>query len=234
MNTAPNDLELLNRLAAEYVLGTLRGAARRRLERWRTASSQLDERCRFWEDRLLPLLLPALRPVQPPPRVWQGIRARLALPAPARRGHALRYALAASVLIVLALGALLYWRTPTPNPVPAEVATIAAPSGTLMWQVEIYSAAGAPARLSLQAGTLAAAPAGHDYELWALPKGGAPVSLGLLPYRHTAARRTLTAAQQQALASATQLAVSVEPSGGSPTGQPTGAVVFVAALRSAS
>jgi anti-sigma-K factor RskA len=232
MNTAPTDPELLNRLAAEYVLGTLRGPARRRLERWRGTSSPLDERCRFWEDMLLPLLLPALRPVQPPPRVWHDIRAHLGLSAPARRSRTLFYALAASVLIVLGIGSLLYWRALTPTPV--EVSTIAAPSGTLIWRVEIYGSPGAPARLSVQSGTLAAAPAGHDYELWALPKGAAPVSLGLLPYRHNAERRTLTLRQQQALANATQLAVSVEPSGGSPTGQPTGAVVFVAPLRGVS
>jgi anti-sigma-K factor RskA len=232
MNTAPTNPDLLNRLAAEYVLGTLRGPARRRLERWRNTSSLLDERCRFWEDRLLPLLLPALRPVQPPPHVWQNIRARLELPAPARRSRALLYALAASVLIVLAIGTTLYWRSPTPA--PTEAATIAAPSGTVMWQVEIYSAAGTTARLSVRAATLAAAPAGHDYELWALPKGGAPVSLGLLPQGRNAAQRTLTPGQQQALAKASQVAVSVEPSGGSPTGQPTGPVVFVAPLRSLS
>jgi len=232
MNTAPTDLELLDRLAAEYVLGTLRGPARRRLERWRTASPVLEERCRFWEESLLPLLLPALRPVQPPPRVWQGIRGRLELAARARPGRAFFYSLAASLLVLLGVGALLYWRAQAPA--PAEFATIEAPSGTLMWRVEIYSEAGAPARLSVRAGALTAAPAGHDYELWALPKGGAPVSLGLLPYRHEAARRDLTASQKQALANASQLAVSVEPTGGSPTGQPTGAVVFVAQLRAVS
>lgn len=232
MNAAPANPELLNRLAGEYVLGTLRGPARRRLERWRNSSPLLDERCRFWEDRLLPLLLPALRPVRPPPHVWQNVRARLELPAPARRGRALLYALAASVLIVLGVGAMLYWRSLTPA--PTEAATIAAPSGTVAWQVEIYAAPGTVAHLSVRAGTLAAVPAGHDYELWALPKGGAPVSLGLLPQRPNAARRILTVSQQQALAKASQLAVSVEPSGGSPTGQPTGPVVFVAPLRSVS
>jgi len=232
MNTAPTNADLLERLAAEYVLGTLRGPARRRVERWRNTSSLLDERCRFWEERLLPLLLPALRPVQPPSHVWQGIRARLELPPSARRSRALLYALAASVLIVLGIGTTLYWRSLTPA--PTEAATIAAPSGTVMWQVEIYSAPGTTARLSVRAATLAAAPAGHDYELWALPKGGAPVSLGLLPQGRNGARRTLTLGQQQALATASQLAVSVEPSGGSPTGQPTGPVVFVAPLRSLS
>jgi anti-sigma-K factor RskA len=38
----------------------------------------------------------------------------------------------------------------------------------------------------------------------------------------------------QALALSSQVAVSIEPLGGSPTGQPTGAVVYVAALRAAS
>jgi anti-sigma-K factor RskA len=232
MNTAPSNVELVNRLAAEYVLGTLRGSARRRLERWRATSPLVDERCRFWEEGLMPLLL-HLKPVQPPPQVWQGIRARLNLPPPARRDYVRRYALAASVVLVVLLGALVYWRTLAPGRA-AEVATISATSGALMWQVEIYAAAGEARELSIRAGTLAAPPAGRDYELWALPKGRPPVSLGLLPYRHDAARRVLSAAQQQALAASTQVAVSVEPPGGSPTGQPTGAVLFVAPLRNVS
>jgi len=233
MNTPPTDIDLLDRLAAEYVLGTLRGPARRRLERWRSRSVLLDERCRFWEDGLMPLLR-GLRPLEPPAHVWQGIRARLDLRSPARGSRARLYALAASVLLIVAIGAFFYWRTLAPPPRASVVATIAAPSGALMWQVEIYGAAGAPARLSVRAGALAAPPAGRDYELWALPKGRAPVSLGLLPYRHDAMHRALSLAQQQALANATQLAVSVEPAGGSPTGLPTGAVVFVASLRSMS
>jgi anti-sigma-K factor RskA len=229
MNTAPTNIDLINRLAAEYVLGTLRGAARRRLERWRGTSSLVDERCRFWEEGFMPLLL-GLRPIQPPAHVWQGIRARLGLPSTARRNSVRRYALAASVVLLAVLAAVLYWRTLAP-PRAAEVATISAPSGALLWQVEIYAAPGA---LSVRAGTLAAPPAGRDYELWALPKGGNPVSLGVLPYRHTVAQRALSVAQRQALANAAQLAVSVEPPGGSPTGQPTGAVVFVAPLRTLS
>ena len=65
MNTAPNNPPLLDRLAAEYVLGTLRGAARARLERWRASSPALEQRCVYWEERLLPLLR-GTRPVQPP------------------------------------------------------------------------------------------------------------------------------------------------------------------------
>ena len=77
------------------------------------------------------------------------------------------------------------------------------------------------------------APAGHDYELWALPKGASPVSLGVLP-AEGASSRILTAIQKKALASSSQVAVSIEPIGGSPTGQPTGEVVFVAPLLVAS
>jgi anti-sigma-K factor RskA len=85
----------------------------------------------------------------------------------------------------------------------------------------------------VQAAKLAAGPAGHDYELWALPKGGSPVSLGVLP-AVGASSRTLSAIQKQALASSSQVAVSIEPPGGSPTGQPTGDIVFVAPLRAIS
>ena len=69
---------------------------------------------------------------------------------------------------------------------------------------------------------------GHSPELWLLPKGGAPIALGVvgadapirLPMAHAvgdAGRRTL--------------AVSIEPLGGSPTGQPTGPVVATGYLR---
>lgn len=231
MKTAPTNTELIDRLAAEYVLGTLRGAARRRFERWRVTSALLEQRCAYWEQQLLPLL-GGIGRIAPPPRVWAGIRARLEIESTRGRPRTLRtLALAASVLLVVALAALLYWRTLSPAR-PLEVATIATPTGALMWRVEVYGAAGVAADLSVHAGALTP-PAGHDYELWALPQGGTPVSLGVLPYRKSMQRRVLTAVQQRALASAVQLAVSIEPPGGSPTGQPTGAVVLVAPLRSA-
>lgn len=230
MNTPPDNAALIDRLAAEYVLGTLRGAARRRLQRWRDVSVAVDERCRFWEERLMPLLQ-SVKPIQPPGRVWEGIRNRLKLTAGVRPRTGVRnLALAASVLLLIAAATLFFWRTFAPGRA-MEVATISSPSGTLMWRVEILGKPGAAGGLSVLAGALASRPAGHDYELWALPKSGKPVSLGLLPYEKGTLRRALTASQQQALAVSAQLAVSVEPVGGSPTGQPTGAVVFVVPLR---
>jgi anti-sigma-K factor RskA len=55
------------------------------------------------------------------------------------------------------------------------------------------------------------------------------VSLGLLPTSGDQ-RRVLTAAQRSALAGAKNLAVSLEPAGGSPTGLPTGPVLHVAPI----
>jgi anti-sigma-K factor RskA len=228
MIAPPQNPDLLDRLAAEYVLGTLRGGARRRLERWRAASTQLEARCQFWEERLLPLLS-SVRPRKPPAHVWRGIQQRLQLTA-SRSTSWRPLALAASVLVVLAAGALWYWQS-TNALHAADAATISAPGGAVLWQVEVSAKQGTLQQLAVQAGASAAPPAGHDYELWALPKGGKPVSLGVLPYGKALAERALSEAQRQALNTAAQLAVSVEPRGGSPSGQPTGAVVFVVPLQ---
>jgi len=224
----PDNPDLVDRLAAEYVLGTLRGPARRRFERWRANTAHVDQRCRYWEEHLMHLAK-GLKPVQPPPHVWPAIRRRLNLTGQAPRRWTRRFALAAGVVLVAGLAGLLYWRN-LPAIRATAVATISAKSGDRMWQVEVFGNAD---RLVVQAAKLAARPAGHDYELWALPKGGSPVSLGVLP-AVGASSRTLSAVQKQALASSSQVAVSIEPPGGSPTGQPTGDIVFVAPLRAIS
>ena len=225
----PDNPQIIDRLASEFVLGTLRGPARRRLERWRASTSLVDERCRFWEERLM-RLAKGLTPLQPPAYVWTAIQRRLNLTAPGRGLRGIRaFAVAASVVLVVGLAGLLYWRSV--QTVPATVvATIVAKSGEHVWELEVL---GNLDRLVAHAAQLPARPAGRDYELWALPKGAAPVSLGVLPTAG-ATSRALTAIQRQALANSSQVAVSIEPRGGSPTGQPTGDIVFTAPLRAAS
>ena len=62
-------------------------------------------------------------------------------------------------------------------------------------------------------------PTDKDLELWALPQGETkPRSLGVLPPSGTSLATSL--------ALNTQLLVSLEPKGGSPTGQPTGPVLY--------
>jgi len=139
------------------------------------------------------------------------------------------FALAASVVLVAGLAGLLYWRS-LQTVRPTVVSTISAKSGEHIWQLEVFGNAN---RLVAHAAKLPARPAGHDYELWALPKGRAPVSLGVLPVAG-ATSRTLTVIQKLALANSSQVAVSIEPRGGSPTGQPTGDVIYVAPLHAPS
>jgi anti-sigma-K factor RskA len=139
------------------------------------------------------------------------------------------FALAASVLLVSGLAGLLYWRSH--QTVRAMfVSTISAKSGEHIWELEVLGNAD---RLIMHAARLPARPAGRDYELWALPKGGVPVSLGVLP-SEGASSRILTAIQKRALAISNQVAVTIEPLGGSPTGQPTSDVIYVAPLRTPS
>ncbi|HEY3515538.1 MAG TPA: anti-sigma factor, partial [Gammaproteobacteria bacterium] len=72
-------------------------------------------------------------------------------------------------------------------------------------------------------------PVGNSYELWMLQDNAAPVSLGLIPGVGNAVL-PLSAAQLGVLAQTMTLAVSLEPAGGSPTGLPTGPVIFTAPL----
>jgi anti-sigma-K factor RskA len=222
--------ELIDALASEYVLGTLRGAARRRFERWRAESWHIASRVQTWEGRLMPLAF-GLPPVTPGPEVWRAIEARIragegSRAAPLRR-PALRALAAAIVLCVIAAGGYFAWRVNAPQ--LHSVAVIKAAQGADVWSIEL-DAHGAELRAIALAG--AAARPGHSFELWALAAeaGGAPISLGVLP---TAGQleRTLSAGQQAALAHALKIAVTLEPPGGSPSGAPTGPVVFVADLK---
>jgi anti-sigma-K factor RskA len=225
----PENPDLIDRLASEYVLGTLRGPARRRFESWRASVPLVDQRCRFWEDRLMHLAK-SLKPLQPPAHVWQAIRDRLNLSdAPPARRWARALAVAASVVLIVGLAALLYWRS-VPTIHATAVATLSTKSGAPVWSIEVL---GATNRVVMRVETPPARQPGHDYELWALPAGGKPVSLGVMPVEGSRTR-ALTDIQKAALANSPQVAVTLEPSGGSPTGQPTSAVIFVAPLRTVS
>ncbi len=234
MKTPPTDPELLYRLAGEYVLGTMTGPARRRFARWREESARVDECCVFWEERLMPLLR-ELKPLEPPAHVWPRIEARLALGnragGPVRAARTRRMlAVAATVLLTVVAGSLLYRSRVAPLPT-LEAATVATSTGAPIWELRILGRAETPGALAIQTRAGATPPTARAYELWALPKGGKPVSLGVLPAVAGTITRTLAANQWQALLVADRVAVSIEPPGGSPTGQPTGSIAFVSPLR---
>lgn len=213
--------DLPDRLAAEYVLGTLSGAARRRFDVLLPAHPALREAVANWEARLLPLALKA-EPVQPAARVWAAIEDKLGWTAPARAASTrLRFwqafAAAATVAAVV-LGTTL-------RPAPTGAPMIVVLHATQGNQTLVAGLSPDRRQLSIQPLQKVALTPDRSLELWALKKDGPPASLGLI------AADKLTAVNQRALPRDTKgLAVSLEPLGGSPTGAPTGPVLFVGDL----
>ncbi|MEO7057896.1 MAG: hypothetical protein ABI281_11530, partial [Caldimonas sp.] len=68
--------ELADALAADYAIGTLRGAARRRFESLLPAHPTLREATREWNERLMPLTA-SIVPLQPSGDVWRGVSNRI-------------------------------------------------------------------------------------------------------------------------------------------------------------
>ena len=69
----------------------------------------------------------------------------------------------------------------------------------------------------------------QSLELWAIPADGKPISLGVIP-AGSKGKVELSEAQKALIGQPIALAVSLEPKGGSPTGQPTGPVLYQGAL----
>lgn len=223
---------LADALAAQYVAGTLRGRARRRFEALLAGHPALRASVRAWEDRLLPLT-GALPPVEPPAAVWQAIEQRL-WPAPRRLPWWQRLGVwrgAAGLATVAALAFALLLASPAPSAPPMLVVlqgTGEAPQGTSAFVASLSADGSALVTRPLQP---VAAPAGRALELWAVPPQGAPRSLGLVSANGTTvvARGRLAAGLRKGDTAA--LAVSVEPAGGSPTGAPTGPIVYAGKLQ---
>jgi anti-sigma-K factor RskA len=216
--------QLLEALAREYVLGTLQGRARARFARVLASSLPARRAVLDWENRLVPLAAGVPR-VEPPPHVWNGIEAAIGGRTPKARGAGFWPALAAGLAALAILFGGLYLGQQARVDQARYVAVIADQATGPVWLLQAFSA-------ELRVSTINARPepAGNSYELWMLPDGGAaPVSLGLIPGSGNAAL-PLSAQALTVLAQTSTLAVSLEPAGGSPTGAPTGPVIFTAPL----
>lgn len=224
--------ELADRLAAEYVLGTLRGPARRRFQALLPAHPALRVAVRRWEEQLAPLA-GSVAPVAPPAQVWTGIEARLfastaatsaaAAAAPTGWWNALGLWRGFSALATTAAVALLVVATQVPPPqAPIVVVLATNPGAAIVTNASFVASLSADGRAlvlkPLNAPTLTAA---QVLELWSVPAQGGPRSLGLV----RADQATTLLLQTSATRGTAAFAVSIEPAGGSPTGAPTGPIV---------
>jgi anti-sigma-K factor RskA len=224
--------------AAEYVLGVLdsveaASAARRIADDPAFAADVTD-----WEDKLMPLTA-LVAPVEPPAELWDRIlrsidapdlsaSAAIATTAKLRVASNDNYrgfwrtatlglsAIAAALVAFIALRPEL---APLTAPAP-EVAVLLPATGGTPAMVAIAEPSGK--YLVRPAANIAVA-SDRDLELWAMKAGATrPESLGVIP----SAGHEIAAG----LPVGTQLLVSLEPKGGSPTGQPTGPVLYAGTL----
>jgi anti-sigma-K factor RskA len=226
--------ERLDRLASEFALGTSPPRVRRRLvaiaRRDRVVAAALSE----WERRIA-ALADRIPPTTPPPRVWRNIVLRLGLEpdrvpereAGWRRRIAFWRALAlASLVGVLVLGVAEWRRAPVVVPAPLVVVLSGADA-----KVGLIATATRGDRY-LTVKTVGNATPGPDkaFELWALPQAGPPQPLGVIPQGNVV-RVPVQNPVDEMLSNIPTLAVSIEPQGGSPTGKPTGPVVYSGAVE---
>ncbi|MEO7067247.1 MAG: anti-sigma factor [Rhodanobacter sp.] len=244
MNT-PIDDNNHNLRYAEYVLGVLDADTRAEVAREVLASDEAATAVALWQRRLIPLA-DTLGDVTPAPYVWARIHDDLKLDAPARAPlpkpslwNNLQLwhwfgigasAVAVALLVVVAL--------PRPTSAPApSVASVGYMASTIQ---QDNGSTGWTATVDVQHSRIIVVPAtplafapDHAPELWLIPAGGKPISVGMIGLNHPTTI-SLDPALLAQLGPTAALAVSVEPLGGSPTGQPTGAVIAKGAIATAA
>jgi anti-sigma-K factor RskA len=218
---------------AEYVLGVLDADARAAVAHEVATTSEAAVAVALWQRRLTPLA-DAIDEAAPAPYVWARIRDTLRLDKPSRTPprqglwdslHLWRWlGIGASVVAVALLLVVSLPRTAlTPTVVAAGymASTIQQDNGSTGWTATIDRE---HARMVVVPAMPVAFAEGRAPELWLIPAGGKPISVGMI-----ARDRPVTLALDPALLArfgpTAVLAVSVEPIGGSPTGQPTGPVI---------
>ena len=204
-------------LAAELALGLADNpaAAARRAQ-----DPALAERVAWWEDRFAGLAAPLGE--EPSPELWQRIAARL--PQNDNAGGLLRWKMISGGLAAVSAMALFMLaqrpqiELPPPPGAPA-VASLAGEKGsalTISYDSTARRLTIAPVKLD---------PGKGDAELWVIPVGSSEaISLGVID-AHQPSSHQLSPVQARLVAAGATFAVSLEPTGGSPTGHATGPIV---------
>lgn len=235
MNISKNPA-LLERLAAAYVLGTLRGAARRRFETHLAQHGSMRLVVAEWQNRLMPLA--QFSPSQPvPPRVWQRIEQKLGIApqssnSPLQRGWQAvaasvqfwrNFSIASSAMAAVLLAFMLL--QPGAPHLPAA-SFVAALENEQAKTVAFVTGDAGRRELTVKLLQTPSVSAQQTLQLWAVPKQGNPRSLGLVA---VAANGSLTLPMPANLTpqNIPLLAISLEPKGGSPNPNgPTGPILY--------
>src|SRR5947209_6774426 len=228
---APEDEQKL--VAAEYVLGVLdmteRHIAARQIERVPALAREVED----WEQGLGGLA-DGVPPVPPPAELWSRIENNIAASAMPAAGPGLwqslafwrAFAIGSAALAAASIATLAYIGF-----VPTARAPMLATLGQTSGQPGFVAAVGSDGKsLTIVPAALLTSDQ-RSMELWLIPAGDRPHSLGLIA-RGQPVRLTVPPELAARLTTDTTLAVSLEPPGGSPTGQPTGPVIADGKLTS--
>ncbi|MCX2543913.1 anti-sigma factor [Pseudomonas sp. COW5] len=210
-------------LAADYAIGLMAAPARRRFEQLLLEDAALRAELALWQESLASLT-ETLPEVPVPERVWHGVTARIEpqeLHVPEKRPfwNWLRVTAALASIVVLVFLGSLYTHDDA-----RYRATLLSADAQPALKVEAHDD-----YLQVEPLTLAAVDPQRSLELWAIPADGKPISLGVIPAGGKG-KVELSEAQKALIGKPIALAVSLEPKGGSPTGQPTGPVLYQGAL----
>jgi anti-sigma-K factor RskA len=221
--------ERQNALSSEYVLGSLHGPARVRFQRLLMQHNSLRHTLWHWESRLNELG-GALPDVQPAPEVWERIQTRLGftitannvVSLPQRKPRGLQWLAGLSAAAAILMAVLLVNLQPVEPLMPGQIAVVQSEKAQALWLIELRDD-----QLLVTATDKFKALDNQDYELWMVAADGRPpISLGLLPKQGKLSLPRSALFDQLQVAA---LAVSLEPLGGSPNGQPT-TVLYTAEL----
>jgi anti-sigma-K factor RskA len=227
MNMSPEDRDAR---IAEYVLGTLAGDERAAFEAELARDETLRRAVAAWSDRLQPLA-DSVAPVAPPVALRERVLARIGGADQGKAGSFsilrwLAWTLGASALAAAVSVAAVFLFTPQPPALGGYAMLHEATASDSVVVVQIDQE-------RRQLVLLAQAPgagSGKDYELWVLPSGKNPVSLGVMKAGERI-ERPIDQMRAALLQPGITLAVSLEPSGGSASGAPTGPVLFTGAFH---
>jgi anti-sigma-K factor RskA len=224
--------EPLEAMAGEYALGTLSASERLEAQTLLAQNREFATAVDQWAERLTPLLL-VLPEVAPPSHLRERILTAIGSASSsgtvvdlARRVAFWRGVSLAASAIAAALALFILFK-PMPQMAPGNYVAVLQPEGPGPAFV---------AAIDLKDGTIsvkrlgAEAEAGKSYELWAVGGGrAAPQSLGVINANLKIPTENLGKIDPATL-NQTVFAISLEPQGGSPTGAPTGPVLYTGKL----